>query len=1019
MPELINVRKTSPATTFTAGADLISQNVGGNYSTVRIYIAATVGPNGSTGSFFNDSGEQVISIDGIGGSSRSHSGRPFMPSGVSNGSRRWLDWWDINVPHNSDGSRGGVTIRMRLNYGSVRNEEFTGWFDNFPRLASVPSPPNIYSATNYRTNSFGMNYTRGNNNGAGIEQDHAQWSRTPDFSQVVWDDYGPGGYTDPRGNGDGPGPELAPATTYYVRVRSRNAVGWGGWSNTGSAATLGGVPDSIRFEQITPLGARLLWGGSGGTYDVEVSRDATGTDLDTITSANVPGTSFDLTGLLDADYRARVRSRNSAGVSAWSNWTAIFRPASAPPAPNVSPLKNLEDGAFRVTWTQVADGGAPLVGYTLRLATRLDFSDASTFDVGAVTEHTFTGLKLNTTFYVQVAARNRVTPAGWASLNWSPVQQITLALILDGSDGWTSFGGVPYGNPVGPGALRRGSVFSKGEDAPTGLLREIFSSLNGGAMGASVYGIQRTVQTVPGREYVFKANATALANDPVARFYKLGVMSIGTAADAEISDLGRDTTLPEFRFTATQTSHILRIYMSRQTTPYEGPRWLEAVAFFGVKLIEYRSESPYLLGPNVLESTLANHFSLACQSVGAAWWVDRIDHTRFREYAGEDAVAATFTDTRRTGHLEYLDAKWSDDTRNVRNVFEFTNHDIGPDGNAADVVFPTASQDSREKWGPRKGSVALNLSIPKAVVNALANPCGNDGTAYWWTPDTKTFSSSERLNESFLYEVQPHPAQVEGEEAFVRFLPETSTRHFEMFPLLTEAEGAGGFVAPSAMVGAGTNYIAAVEMRTNHPSALGGIGLIWRDSQGEEIDRDTVAGTSGLTDGWLRIVSAPISAPAGAVSVGIVYRLTALDLDFIPTLHTIDMTRAQFLPAAEDPGYLDGNSGYTTPAADGEGQLLMYKWGSTGRSEAWDVTDFLWRTTQIAEDIAEPVKRITSITWNAQENPALAARLDVQDRVTIIREGVPVTDYRIVGRRDEVTAGRWIVTFEVVPNEAA
>src|SRR5687768_15182520 len=55
----------------------------------------------------------------------------------------------------------------------------------------------------------------------------------------------------------------------------------------------------------------------------------------------------------------------------------------------------------------------------------------------------------------------------------------------------------------------------------------------------------------------------------------------------------------------------------------------------------------------------------------------------------------------------------------------------------------------------------------------------------------------------------------------------------------------------------------------------------------------------------------------------------------------------------------------------------------------------------------------------SSRDPALAARLDIQDRITIIREKVAITDYRVVGRKDEVWRSRWRVTLEVGPNNAA
>jgi hypothetical protein len=92
--------------------------------------------------------------------------------------------------------------------------------------------------------------------GAGIEQDHAEWSRA-DTGEVVWNDYGPNGYTNPAG---GAGPQLLPGTDYRVRVRSRNVQGWGAFSGYVYAQTLSG---GRAFDGSTFRNCRVrTWDGS-------------------------------------------------------------------------------------------------------------------------------------------------------------------------------------------------------------------------------------------------------------------------------------------------------------------------------------------------------------------------------------------------------------------------------------------------------------------------------------------------------------------------------------------------------------------------------------------------------------------------------------------------------------------------------------------------------------------------------------------------------------------------------------
>ncbi|QDH92398.1 hypothetical protein SEA_CELAENA_19 [Microbacterium phage Celaena] len=121
------------------------------------------------------------------------------------------------------------------------------WAPRIPRPPNAPGNLRLEGGT-LKTNSFGVRYDRGATNGAAITADIAEWALDAGFTQIVWTDgngspnTGPSGYTNPRGNGDGPGPLLIPGRTYYVRVKSdAYGVGWSGWSPTFSQKTLAAV----------------------------------------------------------------------------------------------------------------------------------------------------------------------------------------------------------------------------------------------------------------------------------------------------------------------------------------------------------------------------------------------------------------------------------------------------------------------------------------------------------------------------------------------------------------------------------------------------------------------------------------------------------------------------------------------------------------------------------------------------------------------------------------------------------
>jgi len=59
---------------------------------------------------------------------------------------------------------------------------------------------------------------------------------------------------------------------------------------------------------------------------------------------------------------------------------------------------------------------------------------------------------------------------------------------------------------------------------------------------------------------------------------------------------------------------------------------------------------------------------------------------------------------------------------------------------------------------------------------------------------------------------------------------------------------------------------------------------------------------------------------------------------------------------------------------------------------------------------SSPQVVVSRVRWNAQENPALAATLDVQDRVRIEFRGT-TQDSRIVGIKHDMLGDRWVMKW--------
>lgn len=70
------------------------------------------------------------------------------------------------------------------------------------------------------------------------------------------------------------------------------------------------------------------------------------------------------------------------------------------------------------------------------------------------------------------------------------------------------------------------------------------------------------------------------------------------------------------------------------------------------------------------------------------------------------------------------------------------------------------------------------------------------------------------------------------------------------------------------------------------------------------------------------------------------------------------------------------------------------------------------RAAEVLAKYGVPALTISSIRWDAQENPALAATPDVQDRVRVEFRRVS-QDSSIVGIKHETTGDRWMIGLEL------
>jgi hypothetical protein len=138
------------------------------------------------------------------------------------------------------------------------------------------------------------------------------------------------------------------------------------------------------------------------------------------------------------------------------------------------------------------------------------------------------------------------------------------------------------------------------------------------------------------------------------------------------------------------------------------------------RVIRSGTESTYALQDVAYESTLLNHFDLACNSVGARWYVTKRGAVLFRQQDEDTEPGARFTDSA-AGDVSYTDVALAYDTRNVVNSLKLNQHGYDPaTGNANDVSVTFTEDPSIEKWGARAAELDTCLYLGAPHTNDAA-----------------------------------------------------------------------------------------------------------------------------------------------------------------------------------------------------------------------------------------------------------------------------------------------------------
>lgn len=224
---------------------------------------------------------------------------------------------------------------------------------------------------------------------------------------------------------------------------------------------------------------------------------------------------------------------------------------------------------------------------------------------------------------------------------------------------------------------------------------------------------------VPGVQYRAVAAARLLESVGItdgtswrARLYD-GNGTIASTPATTLTGAGKVLTLP---FTARAASAILVFETTAAiSSGASGTRRLR-VAFDDMQVLSSTAaDDRYLLTDLVYESTLANHYDLACDSVGARWWADRWGVLQFRRSLEQATPEAIFTDLPGGQSLHYRNTALNFDTRGVVTQLTLSQHgrkvDPTAPGNyiADDAEYAYESPSDVRSWGARAASVDVGI----------------------------------------------------------------------------------------------------------------------------------------------------------------------------------------------------------------------------------------------------------------------------------------------------------------------
>jgi hypothetical protein len=318
----------------------------------------------------------------------------------------------------------------------------SGWSNvwNFTTIIAAPPVPTLISPSNEATGQS-LLPTLNWSSVTGATTYHFQLSTDNTFATVLIEDSALASTSKTPGG-------LANNTTYFWRVRTKNAGGTSDWTPIWSFTTIVAVPpiptlaspvDGASGQSIAPI---LTWAAANGasTYHIQVSTSSAFTTM-IFDDSTHSAPSIALGGLANnSTYYWRACSKNAGGTSGWTPIWSFITIIAAPQTPALAiPVNGAADQSVSptLTWSTVAGAAT----YHVQVSTVNTFTTILTEDSTLTSAaKTLSGLANGTQYYWRVRTKNVggisawTSPWGFTTIIAIP-QMPTLTAPVDGATG--------------------------------------------------------------------------------------------------------------------------------------------------------------------------------------------------------------------------------------------------------------------------------------------------------------------------------------------------------------------------------------------------------------------------------------------------------------------------------------------------------------------------------------------------------------------------------------------------------